>query len=568
MGLQIAQALPVRVKCPRCGAVFMVGGPAPVPAAAPAAQAVTRPSRPAGGAVVAPVGIQSAPAPQPAVVPPGEVLIRRPPRRRQKSPLPWILGGAGLLAALAILLIILFTRGKSDATDETAGPPSKQQQIDRAIARGVKYLREQIEQGSKDYYFNDAGAGSQVGVVALAGLTLLECGESPNSSAVRKARETVELAAAQEPKLKFTYSIAVAILFLDRWLEGKPAAEGQQQRELLRHFATQLIASQQDNGGWTYYCNPLTEQQHGKLLADLNAARPVATAGEGRDDNSINQFCTLALWAARKHGVKTDASLKMIEERYRRNQNDNGSWGYRERDNGLLKDATTCAGLIGLAVGQGLEAEKAQAKDKGKAVRRDVTRDDLAIKKGLEYITRSDKGKGGLAPQAIGRSPKSVSEAERANRHKHTEDMMKLYRKWQEAGPDERPAIQAQIKSLDDARLMKGTYIGADAWGDLYFLWSVERAAVIFGLRTINGKDWYEWGADVLLKNQKEDGSWRDRFPGICDTCFALLFLKRANVAKDLTDKLRGAQVQASIQADPNRPRPDPAWPGRRSRSA
>jgi hypothetical protein len=75
-----------------------------------------------------------------------------------------------------------------------------------------------------------------------------------------------------------------------------------------------------------------------------------------------------------------------------------------------------------------------------------------------------------------------------------------------------------------------------------YFLWSLERVAVIFDLNTIGDKDWYSWGAEVLLANQEEDGSWSNgEFrEGNSDTCFALLFLRRANLAQDLTTSLKG----------------------------
>ena len=65
---------------------------------------------------------------------------------------------------------------------------------------------------------------------------------------------------------------------------------------------------------------------------------------------------------------------------------------------------------------------------------------------------------------------------------------------------------------------------------NLYFLWSVERVAVVYDLRTIGGQDWYAWGVSVLLAHQAGDGSWKDAFPGPIDTCFALLFLKRGSV--------------------------------------
>jgi hypothetical protein len=74
-----------------------------------------------------------------------------------------------------------------------------------------------------------------------------------------------------------------------------------------------------------------------------------------------------------------------------------------------------------------------------------------------------------------------------------------------------------------------------------YFLWSLERVAVAYGLPTIGGKDWHNWGADILITNQENNGSWQGEY-GDCgaDTCFALLFLRRADLARDLSASLRG----------------------------
>jgi hypothetical protein len=77
---------------------------------------------------------------------------------------------------------------------------------------------------------------------------------------------------------------------------------------------------------------------------------------------------------------------------------------------------------------------------------------------------------------------------------------------------------------------------------NLYFLWSLERVAVLYNLPTIGDKDWYRWGAQVLVRNQESAGNWTNGLyvgssPPL-DTCLALLFLKRANLVQDLTAKL------------------------------
>ena len=77
----------------------------------------------------------------------------------------------------------------------------------------------------------------------------------------------------------------------------------------------------------------------------------------------------------------------------------------------------------------------------------------------------------------------------------------------------------------------------------LYLLWSIERVAMLYDLKTIGGKDWYGWGAQALLANQHPDGHWQGAtYTGTSpqiDTCFALLFLKRSNLVPDLTENLR-----------------------------
>jgi hypothetical protein len=36
----------------------------------------------------------------------------------------------------------------------------------------------------------------------------------------------------------------------------------------------------------------------------------------------------------------------------------------------------------------------------------------------------------------------------------------------------------------------------------LYFLWSLERVAVLYKLQTIGSKDWYAWAAEMLVQHQ------------------------------------------------------------------
>jgi hypothetical protein len=65
-----------------------------------------------------------------------------------------------------------------------------------------------------------------------------------------------------------------------------------------------------------------------------------------------------------------------------------------------------------------------------------------------------------------------------------------------------------------------------------YYLYALERAGMLYDTALIGNHDWYLDGARVILAAQKPDGSWAESGPATMrptwDTCFAILFLKRA----------------------------------------
>ena len=417
----------------------------------------------------------------------------------------------------------------------------------QSIARGVAYLKK-----VEDY---------RVGARALAGLTLLHCGVPASDPAVVK---NAKLVRAGAPRLTATYELSLCLLFLDRLGNAKD-------RDLIRRIALQLIAGQGIQGGWNYQCYPLNQAQEKKLLGLL---RPYVSPVNGQafsprlapewqqgakgipndlrflpavqyrpgqqlqlqanpwhEDNSITQFAILALWAAQKHDIPVDRPLALVEARFRASQFPDGSWAYKwDPTMGSYRvDSMTCAGLLGLAVGHGIQspdlekfnpagkkADKAAIKKAGA---------DPAIEKALLFLSQKI-GAGKL--RELG-----------ADTIKANALLMNLQMRLPKASIPERRLILKQMDALmKDRRVGRGTILGFEAWGDLYYLWSLERVAVTYNLRTIGGKDWYAWGTPIILANQQADGSWSDRFPGVPDTCFALLFLNRVNVVQDLTRNL------------------------------
>lgn len=492
------------------------------------------------------------------------------PRPRLRSVL--LNTAAVVLAAMAVLPI------------EASQPlvevePQMQARIDQAIEKGIKYLSAlQADSGTWSAQRGaEPGGHHPVGYAALPGLTLLECGVPAHDPRIQKAAEFVR---SHGPNLYQTYEASLAILFLDRL--GNP-----DDKELIRTLALRLIAGQKPNGGWTYLCDRFSADEYDKLLTSLQILTPkhsdllatmqrmekthagvgplptmqrekppetpaTATPGgrkldqspplslladqilatgyqkpiepnqvkpelppdiperikklpvlgdpeklkrdmknyKGPTDNSNTQFAILALLvAARRADVPIDRSMALVFMRFDNSQNKDGSWGYHYRHGGEERETPnsepmTGVGLLGMAVGHGLAYEVyGRGKDASK-----LLLDDPKIKKGFK---------------ALG---------------KHL------------------------VQTKDGKDLNKDAVMR-----NLYYLWTVERVAVLFNQRTIENKDWYRWGAEFLLNTQQTDGNWTEGkyhdARDMVDTCLALLFLKRSNLARELTERLPSFQL-------------------------
>jgi hypothetical protein len=381
----------------------------------------------------------------------------------------------------------------------------EQQKVDRAIERGVAYLkRMQNKDGSWSVIF-DHTITDQGGHSFMPLLALLESDVPVKDPAVQKG---VQWTRTRLPQLNSTYEISLALLVLDRL--GDP-----QDKKMIESLALRLIAGQCHTGGWSYRCLKLSEDSEARLLALLR--QPADKKGEvpqslrllaifqkpdrlvwqdppdmpgnkqfkpivGMTDNSNTQFALLGLWAARRHDVPIERTLRLAVQRFETSQNSDGSWNYNfQLGRGVPRPrqrAMTAVGLLALALREGL---KLPSTDPANVPRH------LRIACGLAVLSRD------VTPPT------------------------------------------GQMKQRVPCQ-------------DLYFLWSVERVAMLYGLPLIGDRDWYRWGAEILVTNQRPSGAWPEWQLGPRDshsnylptinTAFALLFLKRSNLLADLTVKL------------------------------
>lgn len=394
------------------------------------------------------------------------------------------------MRTLALLGLLLLTV-PAHASDQAA--------VKASVERGVVYLKKlQTENGT--------WPRNEMGATSLAALTLLECDVPANDPVIQKAATAIRKSSIRETH---TYSLTLALLFLDRLGEPNDAP-------LIESLAVRLLAGQNRSGGWGYRCPATPESEVRRLEALLDQPRRTPPEKEPADgkrerrplpreiqeqlaliarsppptddtlgDNSNTQFGAMALWIARRYSIPTEPAAVRLDTRFRGTQSPVGGWGYHHTPRGQgdpqATPSMTCAGLLGLAVGHGIVNEASR----GRLVP-DISK-DISIRAGLA---------------ALGTAIDHPSSKKPGN-----------------------PPVPVVSRS----------------GGFYYFIWSLERVAMVFSLETIGGKDWHLWGSEILLASQKPDGSWVGEYAqGGADTCFALLFLVRANLARDLTASLRG----------------------------
>jgi hypothetical protein len=378
--------------------------------------------------------------------------------------------------------------------------------VEELVRKGVAYLKKtQGPEGS----WGPAGAGRE-NYVAFGGLTLLECGVPPHDPAIQKA---AQFARSYMAKINRTYPAALFLLFFDRL--GDP-----QDKERIRELAMRLVAGQTAQGGWGYNVPILKGDDTAALTAYLRA----------RDRDGIDT-------ARRNHQERKQAlptSLRNIGL-FQTPDNANPEYFRQGGDNSNTQFALLAlwaARRHQVPVDHALALVVRRFRNTQKA---DGSYDYSAqLPRASQLPSMTCAGLLGLAV-GHGMTDKSTG-----------------------VGPAQDAAIQNALRYLSRS-------IGEPAASpqakmpmtDMYFLWSTERVAVLYQLKKIMDKDWYRWGFTMLRKNQHEGGSWQGGGHGngpVPDTCFALLFLKRVNLAKDLTDKLDEINL-ALLPSDADLPR-------------
>jgi len=417
-----------------------------------------------------------------------------------------------MLRTLAAAFAVALFTTPSRAADEKA--------IDLAVEKGKVWLKAQFATG-KNAAAGNNGHNFGIGPAALAGITLLEARVPADDATIKAITAAVREAAYTEHQ---TYQAALCLMFLDR-------LEDPSDVPLIQVLAYRILMGQNSAGGWSYHaCDTVPPDHAAWLKANLKgdakkAVKPrvfpevltYATSikksgANGIDDNSNTQFAILGLWSVRKHGVPVDSALDLVEKRFRGLQDaQTGGWGYMgpvlgggPSPAGTSTASMTCCGLLGLATGNARRLE------------RKVRVDPIP-----------NKGPASKDDPFFSTPAKNEKPAEKA--------------------PETRdPAAIRALAGLGgaiDQFVQNGGLLnpnGRHGDRDYYLLWSIERVGVIYNVDKLGGIDWYAVGSDALVKAQLADGSWPDKSYGSdVNTCFALLFLMKADLLRDLSNKFR-----------------------------
>jgi hypothetical protein len=449
--------------------------------------------------------------------------------------------------------------------------------IETAVKKGAQFL-----QGSTATWFTNES--HRLGYVALGGLTLLECQTPRSDPTLRQAAEwTRKLAPASDG----TYEITLAILFLDRLGDTRD-------RDLIRTLGARLVAGQDAGGGFTYSCPILSAAETTQLLAYLSASRPRTAPAPLSIDGPDKAPLRLELPKTSDDDVNPPVE-RDPDERTGKSSNDAAPRVPVDEEK-LVSQPPKIRPKNRLGAGGTIRLENAPKDPSGIGARllqipavanRGRDKDQLILAFPETRQTDHSNLQFAVLGMWVARRHGVVSDralllAEARMRKLQMTDGRWRYVVTSGQIPDAMicsgiltialghavhqshplglanalaadPHIGLATKAL--AEVVKNPepdFSGKIPDAETYLLWSIERVAVLLNLSTIDGKDWYGWGGQILIKHQQPNGSWDiGGFVGSSphvDSCFALLFLVRSNLVQEVTEQIR---LQTSIRSGP-----------------
>jgi hypothetical protein len=405
--------------------------------------------------------------------------------------------------------------GRNDDANAPKVKMSLQQQINKAIKAGVKYLKTaQAKDGSfpsvtanRDYKTGkDLGTRyrDELGPTAWAIYTLAKCGVKKNDPAIRKGMKYIF------DQTKYMYDEMGQGMGQGQF-GGRPERQ-KVDRKFPRTTSTYEVAAiiMMIEAVYTKSAKLTGKHKTRKLESD-NPLKPPSRSKIPKDVWKYMHNRILFLTTGRRGGGKKGRTIKGLQVASGPNK---GGWRYGPGNDADLS-ATQFALLALRAASQaGYPVEK---------VSKNVWRDAAA------YVKACQRPSGGFTYQKQGSAMTGSMAGCGVGCLLICKEQMLLAGQQPPSWMDS--AIKKGMDWLDKNFIPNGNPGGKGH--TYYYLYGVERVGDLSGRKEFNGKDWYVRGAQFLLSQQDEaSGKWvaANEFPprDINGTTLALLFLKRA----------------------------------------
>jgi hypothetical protein len=409
-----------------------------------------------------------------------------------------------LLASALLFAASLPCRGGDDEAEKRlkAGDrdPEFLLRVNKAVSKGIEFLiTQQKEDGSFKINYSEEFAGAPT---AFALLALLKSGV-PRSDAVIEKGFTF----LRRTPMKKVYSVSFTIMALEaRWskqevekrqeghtraVAARPKIPGNEldwMRELVR-FLLENMAYEQD-----------IRDESGNIVGKKNCWRYPSAVEVG--DHSNSQYALLALRAAKNCGIQIPPGIWAdILDHFVKTQEKDGPVVRRIR---MIEDRKH--GYVSYKPLTGV-ADRAR---------------------GWCYSTYVPPTEGGSPETSTTGSMTSVGVASLLIAMDCLMGNSKLNSKRQ---AEARRAIQDGLAWLTHHFTVETNPGHPHGSWPYYYLYGMERAAVLAGARNLGEHDWYREGAEWFMKHQAKDGAWRHKSVGVVPgTGFALLFLVKATI--------------------------------------
>lgn len=356
-------------------------------------------------------------------------------------------------------------------------------QIARAIERGQAFLLKQSKSSAQG---------------SLACYSLVKSGVDKTHPDIQRGLQEVLSRFSNgvySPTSHHNYEAGVDAMFLE-------AVDRELYRPQLESIAKFLIQKQRSYGAWYY------------------------PSGEGAGaldfgDTSITQYAILGLWAASRAGVEIPIETwERAAKWLLTSQSRDGGFCYHPVENPNQTGGATNSTSTMTVAGAGTLL-----------VIRHVLFRDIEFDDGLRPTNPTN------APRRFG-----VLERPLEEREKEKAPKVKTVTTMSPAPIDK--ALKSALRVISDhffepGNASQGMYLN-------YYFYGIERVGALLDSDKIGTHDWYNEGADELLKRQAADGSWTDSSSTVPSTALTLLFLSKAT-AGTIRKPRRAPQVGGGL---------------------